>query len=229
MAALPRRVWPEFMFHDQVATRYWDRLVGNFPDLQVVLVDRLDNLVAIGNSIPIVWDGTVAGLPSGWDAVVERGVLDMEQGRRPNAASALSTTMAPEYAGRGLSSLILRGLKHAAADRGLKPIIGPVRPSYKQAYPLTPMERYVRWTRADGAPLDPWLRVHWRLGARVLAVCPASMVISGTVAEWETWTGMAFPESGPYVVPGALEPVQIDRERDQGRYAEPNVWMEHPR
>jgi hypothetical protein len=47
------------------------------------------------------------------------------------------------------------------------------------------------------------------------------------VAEWEEWTGMAFPESGDYVVPGALVPVQIDRERDEGRYVEPNVWMRH--
>ena len=40
---------------------------------------------------------------------------------------------------------------------------------------------------------------------------------------------MAFPESGvDYVVPAALVPVRIDRERDLGRYEEPNVWMRHP-
>ena len=39
---------------------------------------------------------------------------------------------------------------------------------------------------------------------------------------------MAFPETGAYVVPGALVPVEIDRERDEGLYVEPNVWMVHP-
>ena len=39
------------------------------------------------------------------------------------------------------------------------------------------------------------------------------MVVTGTVAEWEEWTEMALPESGAYVVPGALVPVEIDRER----------------
>jgi hypothetical protein len=39
---------------------------------------------------------------------------------------------------------------------------------------------------------------------------------------------MKFPQTGDYVVPGALVPVQIDRERDQGIYVEPNVWMVHP-
>ena len=31
-----------------------------------------------------------------------------------------------------------------------------------------------------------------------------------------------------YVVPGALALVEIDRERDEGLYLEPNVWMIHP-
>lgn len=39
---------------------------------------------------------------------------------------------------------------------------------------------------------------------------------------------MRFPESGKYVVPGALEPVVIDIESDIGLYIEPNVWMYHP-
>lgn len=52
--------------------------------------------------------------------------------------------------------------------------------------------------------------------------------MSGTVAEWEEWTGLALPESGPYVVPAALVPIQIDRERDEGVYREPNVWVRSP-
>jgi hypothetical protein len=90
------------------------------------------------------------------------------------------------------------------------------------------MERYVRWTQADGAPLDPWIRAHWRLGAEIVCVVARTLSIAGTVAQWQEWTGMAFPDSGPYVVPGALQPVTIDRERDEGRYDDPNVWMVHP-
>ncbi len=51
------------------------------------------------------------------------------------------------------------------------------------------------------------------------------MIISGTVAEWEDWAKMAFPETGKYTVPDALDPVDIDRERDRGTYAETNLWM----
>lgn len=90
------------------------------------------------------------------------------------------------------------------------------------------MERYVRWRRTDGAPFDPWLRVHWRLGGEILKTAHPSMVVEATVDEWETWSSMAFPESGDYLVPGALVPVQIDREMNVGRYVEPNVWVHHP-
>jgi hypothetical protein len=103
----------------------------------------------------------------------------------------------------------------------------PVRPTHKSRYPLTPMERYVQWTQADGWPFDPWLRVHRKLGGKVLCVAPQSLIVTGTVAEWEAWTEMRFPESGAYVVPGALVPVEIDCEQDRGRYIEPNVWMQH--
>jgi hypothetical protein len=61
----------------------------------------------------------------------------------------------------------------------------------------------------------------------ILRPAARSMVVTGTVAEWEEWAGLAFPESGRYVVPGALDLVEIDRERDLGLYAETNLWMRH--
>ena len=56
---------------------------------------------------------------------------------------------------------------------------------------------------------------------------PESLRITGTVAEWESWTEMAFPESDVYPFPGGLSPVTIDRDADLGTYWEPNVWMRH--
>jgi hypothetical protein len=89
------------------------------------------------------------------------------------------------------------------------------------------MERYVEWKRPDGALFDPWLRVHWRLGAQPLCIAPNTLTVEGTIEEWEGWTKMAFPESGLYVVAGALQPVNIDCEQDKGRYEDPNYWMKH--
>ena len=65
------------------------------------------------------------------------------------------------------------------------------------------------------------------MGARILGPAPKSMVIEGTVAEWETWTGMVFPATREYVVPDALNLIAIDRERDRGVYVEQNLWVQH--
>jgi hypothetical protein len=92
----------------------------------------------------------------------------------------------------------------------------------KQRYPLTPIDCYLAWRRPDGTHLDPWLRTHERLGADIVKVASKSVVVAGTVAEW---TEMALPEGGVYVVSGALVPIEIDREWDEGVYMEPNVWM----
>jgi hypothetical protein len=166
-------------------------------------------------------------LPEGIDAVIEGGVRLREQQGQANTLSALAAIVSPAQQRSGLSRAIIEGMGTLAARHGLGNLIAPVRPSLKSMYPLTPIERYVRWTREDGMPFDPWLRVHYRMGADLLRVAPHSLRITGSVAEWEKWTGMAFPESGSYIVPDALQPVDIDREEDCGRYWEPNVWMHH--
>ena len=53
------------------------------------------------------------------------------------------------------------------------------------------------------------------------------MTITGTIAEWEEWTGLRFFESGRYVIPGALVPVEMDVQGDLGTYVEPIVWVVH--
>lgn len=78
-----------------------------------------------------------------------------------------------------------------------------------------------------GLPLDPWLRVHARLGGRILKPCHESKTIRGTRAEWEEWIKIKFPENGEYVILEALSPIQINVEKDEGIYIEPNVWMVH--
>ncbi|MGH3501102.1 MAG: hypothetical protein ACRDQA_09460 [Nocardioidaceae bacterium] len=51
--------------------------------------------------------------------------------------------------------------------------------------------------------------------------------MTGTVAQWEQWTDMPFPDPGDYVIPGGLSILQIDRGTDAGAYTEPNEWMQH--
>jgi GNAT superfamily N-acetyltransferase len=215
--------WPEFLHHDPVVRRWWGQLYERFRDFQLVLYDEeADAVLGEGCTIPIRWDGRIETLPEGV-TVLESGFSE----REPNVLSALLAVVDARHRGQGLSGLIIGAMAEQAHSAGLECLIAPVRPTWKERYPLTPIERYMRWTREDGLPFDPWIRLHHRLGAEILAVAPRSLDVRGTVAEWEGWTEMAFPESGDYVVPGALVPVTIDREGDEGRYVEPNVWMRH--
>jgi GNAT superfamily N-acetyltransferase len=220
--------WPAFMHHDAVCNRYWGGLFERFPECQLYLCDADDAILGVANAVPVAWDGTVAGLPGGVDDMLLRTFGPKAADAPPTALSALQAVVVGERRGRGLSAEILRAMRDVAARRGYESLIAPVRPTWKARYPLAPIERYIAWTRDDGLPLDPWLRVHRRLGAEILGIAERSMLVEGTVAEWESWADMPLPESGTYVVPGALVPVEIDRERDLGRYVEPNVWMRHP-
>ena len=222
--------WPRFMRqHDELGLgRYWHRLFADFADWQFVVCDSFDRVVAAGHSVPLTWDGTPADLPDSMAAIMDRAVSVRETQRRPTALSALAALVGTKQRGQGLSRVVIETMSRLANQWSLGALVAPVRPTRKSAYPLSPMERYVRWTNTEDLPLDPWMRVHARLGAEIVCVMPRAMVIVGTVAEWEEWTDMRFPDSGSYVVPGSLQPVVIDRERDEGRYEDPNVWMRHP-
>ena len=160
---------------------------------------------------------------TGWDAALEQAF----EGRPAKAVSAIAIAVGRDHRGKGLSRTMLDAMRSAVKARGLSDLVAPVRPSLKHRYPLAHIDRYVEWRREDGALLDPWLRVHESAGAKLISVAHRSMRISGTVGQWEDWAKMVFPESGTYVVPGALVPVEIDLDRDEGVYVEPNVWMHH--
>jgi len=220
-------VWPEFMLHDAVVQRHWHLLEDTFLEYQLVLLDADGRIAATNNSAPLAWDGTEAALPDGWDEQFELTARDLAAGAPVNTLGALQIVTDPARRGTGLAGVMVRAMQANAAMHGFGKLIACVRPTEKDRYPLTPIERYAFWTRADGQPFDAWVRLHVRLGARIVRGSPRAMTIRGTVAEWERWTGMAFPDSGDYVVPFAAAPVHIDREADHGVYYDPNIWVVH--
>ena len=225
---MARIAWPEFMLHDPVAD-YFTELYDYFPQHQFALADETTGEpMCIGNSVPLAWDGDFNDLPDeGWDWALEKGIKDHQAGRSPTILCAIQVMLPPGHRSKGLSAEAVRVMKEIGRSRGLSTMIAPVRPSAKHLYPLTDAARYIEWQTDEGMPFDPWLRVHVRLGAEIIKVCPRAMRITGSIAEWEKWTDMRFPDSGTYVVPGALVPVEIDREADRGVYIEPNVWTVH--
>jgi hypothetical protein len=218
-----RDVIPEYNNHGDVLGRYWGRLTEERPEFQFHLIGDGDEILARARSIPVRWNGTIEDLPAGIDGAIARGFDD----EGANVLCALVIMVPRALQGRGLSAHAVRAMHGLARTHGLSALIAPVRPSWKERYPLTPIEGYAVWRRDDGFLFDPWMRVHERLGATILRPEPRSLLITGSVVEWEEWTAMSFPETGNYWFPGGLATVAIDREEDRGSYWEPNVWMHH--
>jgi hypothetical protein len=225
-AAAFREKWPEFIFHDDVPKKYMGRVEEHFSRYNIFVLDE-GAVVSGGWGVPLAWDGTVADLPEGYDAALVRSVEGHEAGNPATTLSFMAAAVAKTHDRRGLATVALTELTRRALEDGLQHVIAPLRPSWKHRYPTFSMAEYASWVREDGLSVDPWIRTHQRMGATVLAPAPRSMVIEGTVADWEGWTDMVFPASGDYVVPDALGLVNIDRERDRGVYVEENLWVQH--
>lgn len=204
--------WPEFIFHDPISSEHIGRVETYFPHYDVLLLHR-GEVVAGGWGVPFRWDGTIGDLPDGgYDGALVSAVTGHENSVPADTLCVMATAVRTDRQGTGLAGKTLTVLRERAIDAGLRRVIAPVRPSLKARYPRTAMENFARWTRNDDLHLDPWIRTHQRLGATILAPAPRSM---------------AFPETGQYVVPEALDLVAIDREQDRGTYHETNLWMRH--
>lgn len=219
--------WPAWMLESEIANGLFGRCFSDWPRFQFVLLTAVGAIAATNNAMPLTWDGTDDDLPTGWEDQVIRSVADRDAGRPPNTLGAMQIVVDPTRQGSGLSGTMVGAMRAAAREAGYRAVIACVRPTWKDRYPLIPIERYAFWRREDGHPFDPWIRLHEKLGGRIVRGSPESMAMRGTVSEWERWIGMALPETGSYVVPSATSPLMIDRERDEGVYFDQNVWMVH--
>lgn len=222
-------VWADFMTHDAILNEHWHYIGEHYGHYQFVMMkEGEDEMLAAANCIPLPFDSDPKELSeAGIDWMFEE--LDRTAGFEGQAKSlfAIQIVINPEFLGSGLSYEAVKTMVEIGRKNGCKALYAPVRPNKKCDYPLMDMDAYVNLKNDDGHPFDPWMRVHTKLGGEIVKVCPKSMDIRGTVAQWEEWAKMKFPVSGKYTVPGALAPVDVDLDKDEIVYIEPNVWMRH--
>jgi len=224
--------WPAFMNEDPIGWLYFSDVRIAHPEYGLIGYDAAapGRAVARAFCVPFAWDGDPAAgeLPAdGWDGVIWRSARDRQTGRQPNLVAALEITVAAGLQGTGLSATMLAAMRDNVRRLGFTDLVAPVRPNRKHLVPDMPIGEYAALVREDGMPRDAWLRVHVRAGGRIAGTCQRAMVIPGTLAEWRSWTGLPFGESGPAAVPGALVPVQCSVEHDYAVYVEPAVWVHH--
>ena len=162
--------FPEYMGHGEVLVEHWGKLREQLPELQLVLWDEeRDAVIGYGRTIPT---REREGLPGGVDDMVARWFGDGAR-PEPDVLSALVAVVDDRRRGEGLSGLLIERMRDLAGRCGFSSLIAPVRPTWKERYPLIPIGDYVGWTRLDGLPFDPWIRLHARLGARAARRVPS--------------------------------------------------------
>lgn len=231
--ALSAKSWPDFLDGDQATQDHWDSLFQPaLAPFQFIAVGRgadgAEVLLGASHSIPFSWPGLdETQLPDGgWDHVIETGTAAARDGTKVNALSALAVMVDPVHRQTAVAETLIANMKATARHHGLEALVVPLRPTRKKDYPLVSFRDYVGWTTASGEPFDPWIRKHCRLGGRIVRVAPRSMRVEAPLAQWEAWTGLRFPAAGPYHIPGALAPMDIDAS-GMGLYVEPNLWVRH--
>ncbi|MCC7251369.1 MAG: transferase [Hyphomicrobium sp.] len=197
-------------------------LLEKYADYQLCLVDEETNYpVAVFNSVPLSYTGS--DLPQeGWDWVVETAARP----KGPHTVlGGLAMSIPAVHRTKGYGRRMLRAMRDLAEAKGLRGVLAAVRPSSKARHPWVGIDDYVTWTDAKGRAFDPWLRSHLSSGGKLVGPCRRSMVVEEPIAFWETWSKKEFPQSGSYLIDGALVPLDIDLEHGVGRYEEPNIWV----
>ncbi|QKW11117.1 GNAT family N-acetyltransferase [Streptomyces sp. NA04227] len=220
--------WPEFMRHEPIGERFHIDAHADYPEYVLVAVSAEDSgeVLARAYCVPVGLDDVPPkGLPdSGWDGAVRQAHLARLAGYKGDAVCGLEVVVRQGLRGTGIGTRMLRAMHDLAEARGFRHFVAPVRPPGKAEVPELPMSEYIQRTR-NGLPEDPLLRAHVRLGADIVGVAPASMVVVGSLDNWREWTGLPFDTHGPTVVPEALTPVHCDLRHDSAAYIEPNVWV----
>src|SRR5688500_1028670 len=79
--ALSYAPWPEFMHHSSDDGSVWRSLNTRFATFQVAILDPTGALLAVGRTIPLVWDGTPQALPENYQDILTCGARDADEGR----------------------------------------------------------------------------------------------------------------------------------------------------
>ncbi len=227
--------WPPFIWHDPVMQEAWPKWFHFFPEFQCAMRTDDGKLAATVHAVPLRWTAPFEMLPdgmemyeSGWDWVIEQSIEDYLYGRQPNVLSAAAIVVAPEMQGQGLAGEAVKHLKYLAKQHGFKALIAPLRPSEKRFFRDMDIKDYIAMRKSGtDLPFDPWIRLHVKLGARIVKPCLESVIISESLDKWTQWTGVTFDQSGLYPIPGGDEPLIVDVEANQGDYSASGVWVVH--
>lgn len=199
-------------------------------------------LAAGGITTQIAWDADPAHLPAGWQGSIRKSYEDTKAGTRPDTLVAILAFTPNRFRGRGLSSVVLSRMIRNAREKGFKRLIVPALPpsQFEEDKVGLSMDEIAALTSADGRPYDYWIRVHAKLGARVIGSCETSHRFAYTLADFGRYVSSTpIAASGDHTVRLDLDRalggnaknmsriVHADLERDLVTFRWGCVWVQY--
>lgn len=218
---LEEEVWAAFNKEAEGATgsEYFHRLH--------LLAIEGDRIVGTIDACPFRWSGDPDDL-SGWREMV-LGSYQFPVDYVPEGsdmwAGAIGTSIDPKAGSRGLSRQLLLALRERALQEGYRGVVAPVRPIWRARVPGISIEDYADLRLPDGRHFDPWVRTHEAIGGQIVAARDNSASFEGTRQQWEGWSGMNLADEGDFLIPGAIDFLQM--RNGWGTLREPSIWIVH--
>jgi len=206
------------------------RIISSFSEYVLLAYgsEIKDELMAYAVAIPFKGPEDINDLPdSGYDGVLHDAFVGLDKKIKPSMLCAISITVDPKFRGLNLSVIMAKSLTKLTKDNGFKNLVVPIRPPGKANEIEMDMMEYAKKLQLDGEPFDYWIRLHYKLGARIIKICYNSMVMSYDIGTWEKITGLKFTETKNYIIPDALAPLEVQYEKNIATMHEPNVWMRY--
>ena len=157
-------------------------------------------LLAHGITTRIRWSGAASDLPRGWQGAVRRSYERSFIQTTPPADTlvGLFITVEDEFRSQGWAARVLMEMKALAARAGLQRLVIPLRlpTRYAREYAEMPFTEFATLKRPDGEYLDHWLRLHVRLGGRIVGTSTTSHQHAMHIADFEQQFGVSVPANG---------------------------------
>lgn len=192
-------------------------------------------LVGHGVTTRLNWDRNPATVPDGWQGSVRRSYVNAHVDGAPrNTLVGLFIRVEESSRQHGWAGNLIGEMKRLAHRRGMEALIIPLRPPlrYEKEYAALPLTEFAALRRPDGQPLDHWIRIHVRLGAKVIGLCETSHQHALPLKDFRQLVSQdPIARSGYLLVrqkDGGWYNVYVDLEREFALINQGCVWVEHP-
>ena len=64
--------WPTFLLHSDMS--HWGSLFHELAEHQILFCEPAENVIAVGLTVPFVWDGAIDDLPSTMAGLMDRAI-----------------------------------------------------------------------------------------------------------------------------------------------------------